>query len=308
MEFLEQLGLIFEQGLQQGLLFGFMVLGVWITFRVLDFPDLTVDGSLPLGAAVTAAMIVGGHSPWAATIAGVAAGLVAGLVTGLLHLLLKSGNSDSGNYGPKLLAGILVMTGLWTVNLRVMGRPNVPLMRRETVFDQIGGWFSDTPELTGWWLILALVFILLVVKYVLDWFLHTQLGQAMLATGDNEQMVRSLGVNVNAVRVLGLGIANAMVAFSGSLLAQAQGSADVSMGIGTIVAGLAGVIVGEVIFGKRSVSWVIFSVVGGSLVYRLLIAIALRLGLAGTDLKLLTAVLVVVALSLPTVRRKALKQ
>jgi len=138
--------------------------------------------------------------------------------------------------------------------------------------------------------------------------LHTQLGQAMLATGDNEQMVRSLGVNVNAVRVLGLGIANAMVAFSGSLLAQAQGSADVGMGIGTIVAGLAGVIVGEVIFGKRSVSWVIFSVVGGSLVYRILIAIALRLGLAGTDLKLLTAALVVVALSLPTVRRKALRQ
>jgi len=285
-----------------------MVLGVWITFRVLDFPDLTVDGSLPLGAAVTASLIVAGHSPWLATFVGVLAGLLAGLVTGVLHLVLKSGNSDSGNYGPKLLAGILVMTALWTVNLRVMGRPNVPLMRRETVFEQIGGWFSDTPELTGWWLILALVFILLVVKYLLDWFLHTQLGQAMLATGDNEQMVRSLGVNVNALRVLGLGIANAMVAFSGSLLAQAQGSADVSMGIGTIVAGLAGVIVGEVIFGKRSVSWVIFSVVGGSLVYRILIAIALRLGLAGTDLKLLTAVLVVVALSLPTVRRKALRQ
>jgi putative ABC transport system permease protein len=309
MEFLSTLELILKSGLQQGLLFGFMVLGVWITFRVLDFPDLTVDGSLPLGAAVTAAMIVGGHSPWLATLVGVAAGLVAGLVTGSLHLLLKSGGSDSGNYGPKLLAGILVMTALWTVNLRVMGRPNVPLMRRETVFTQMGGWFSDSAEgLTGWWLILALFVIMMVVKYVLDWFVHTQLGQAMVATGDNEQMVRSLGVNVNAVRVLGLGIANALVAFSGSLLAQAQGSADISMGIGTIVAGLAGVIMGEVIFGKRTISWVIFSVIGGSLVFRLLIAIALRLGLAGTDLKLLTAVLVGVALSLPTVRRKALKQ
>jgi len=307
-EFLEQLELILKSGLQQGFLFGFMVLGVWITFRVLDFPDLTVDGSLPLGAAVTASMIVGGHSPWLATIVGVVAGLIAGLVTGFLHLVLKSGGSDSGNYGPKLLAGILVMTALWTVNLRVMGRPNVPLMRRETVFDQIGGWFSDTTALTGWWLVLALFLIVLVVKYLLDWFLHTEMGQAMVATGDNEQMVRSLGVNVNAVRVLGLGIANALVAFSGSLLAQAQGSADVGMGIGTIVAGLAGVIVGEVIFGKRSVSWVMFSVVGGSLIYRVLIAIALRLGLAGTDLKLLTAVLVVVALSLPTVRRKALRQ
>ncbi len=306
MEFLRTLELILESGIQQGLLFGFMVLGVWVTFRVLDFPDLTVDGSLPLGAAVTAAMIVGGHSPWLATGVGVLAGLGAGLVTGSLHLLLKSGSHDSGNYGPKLLAGILVMTALWTVNLRVMGRPNVPLMRKETIFDQIGAWFSV--ELTGWWLILTLVFIMLVVKYLLDWFLHTELGQSMLATGDNEQMVLSLGVNVNAVRVLGLGISNALVAFSGSLLAQAQGSADVSMGIGTIVAGLAGVIMGEVIFGKRNVSWVIFSVIGGSIVYRVLIAVALRLGLAGTDLRLLTAALVVVALSLPTVRRKALKQ
>lgn len=306
MEFLTTLELILESGIQQGLLFGFMVLGVWVTFRVLDFPDLTVDGSLPLGAAVTAAMIVGGHSPWLATAIGVLAGLCAGLVTGGLHLLLKSGSHDSGNYGPKLLAGILVMTALWTVNLRIMGRPNVPLMRKETIFDQIGAWFSV--NMTGWALILALVFIMLVVKYLLDWFLHTELGQSMLATGDNEQMVLSLGVNVNAVRVLGLGISNALVAFSGSLLAQVQGSADVSMGIGTIVAGLAGVIMGEVIFGKRSVSWVLFSVIGGSIVYRVLIAVALRLGLAGTDLRLLTAALVVVALSLPTVRRKALKQ
>lgn len=308
MEFLESIELILKSGLQQGLLFGFMVLGVWITFRVLDFPDLSVDGSLPLGAAVTASLIVTGHSPWLATFAGVVAGLAAGLITGLLHLVLKSGSSDSGNYGPKLLSGILVMTALWTVNLRVMGRPNQPLMGEDTIFNHIAGWFSNAedPRLRGWWLILALFLIVLLIKYVLDWFLHTELGQAMVATGDNEQMMRSLGVNTNFVRVLGLGISNALVAFSGALLAQAQGSADVSMGIGTIVAGLAGVIIGEALFGKRSISWVIFSVIGGSLVYRVLIAIALRLGLAGTDLRLLTAALVAFALSLPVVRRKVM--
>lgn len=310
MEFLTSLELILKSGLQQGLLFGFMVLGVWVTFRVLDFPDLTVDGSLPLGAAVTASLIVGGHSPWLATFAGVVAGLGAGLITGLLHLLLKSGSSDSANYGPKLLSGILVMTALWTVNLRVMGRPNQPLMKSKTVFDDIAGWFSNAedPSLSGWWLILALFLIVVVVKYLLDWFLHTEMGQAMVATGDNEQMVRSLGVNTNALRVLGLGISNALVAFSGSLLAQAQGSADVSMGIGTIVAGLAGVIIGETVFGKRSISWVIFSVMGGSIVYRVLIAVALRLGLAGTDLRLLSAGLVVMALALPIVLQKVRRQ
>jgi putative ABC transport system permease protein len=297
---------VITSALEQGLLFGFMVLGVFLTFRVLDFPDLTVDGSLPLGAAVTASIIVAGQSPWVATIAGTAAGLVAGLVTGGLHFLLKSGHSDSTNYGPKLLAGILVMTSLYTVNLRIMGASNLPLLREDNVFDQIGGWFSV--RMSGWWLILVLVVLMLVVKFVLDWFLHTELGLALQATGDNEQMLRSLGVNTNAVRVLGLGLANAMVALSGSLIAQYQGFSDVGMGIGTIVSGLAGVIVGEVIFGTRSISWVLFSVVGGSIVFRLLISISLRLGIAPTDLKLFTALLVVVALSLPTVRRKVLRQ
>ena len=291
--------------LGQGLLYGFMVLGVFLTFRVLDFPDLTVDGSLPLGAAVTALIITSGYSPWVATIAGTAAGLVAGLVTGALHLLLKSGDGNSTNYGPKLLAGILVMTALYTTNLRVMGGSNVPLLREENVFDQIGGWLSV--RMTGWWLILALAVLMLVIKYALDWFLHTELGLAMQATGDNEQMLRSLGVNTNVVRVLGLGLANAFVALSGSLVAQYQGFADVGMGIGTIVAGLAGVIIGEVLFGTRSISWILFSVVGGSIVFRLLISVSLRLGIAPTDLKLFTALLVVVALSLPTVRRKVIR-
>ena len=298
---------IFTSGLQQGLLYCFMVLGVYITFRVLDFPDLTVDGSLPLGAAVTAAMIAGGQSPWMATLAGVAAGLCAGVVTGILHVLLKLGSGDSGanNYGPKLLAGILTMTALYTVNLRVMGKSNTPLLGVEGVFEKLGAFFDVL--LVNWYLIAALAALALIVKYLLDWFLHTEFGLCLRATGDNEQMIRAMGTNTEFTRIVGLGVANALVALTGSLVAQQQGFADVGMGIGTIVAGLAGVIMGEVIFGERTVSWVLFSVIGGSIVYRLLIAVSLRLGIDPTDLKLLTAVLVVVALSIPTVRRKVVR-
>ncbi len=296
---------IFSSALQQGLLYSFMVLGVFLTFRVLDFPDLTVDGSLPLGASVTAAMIVAGHSPLLATVAGASAGMCAGFVTGFLHLLLKSGENDATNYGPKLLAGILTMTGLYTINLRIMGGSNVPLLGVKVIFDKLAAWTSLS--MTGWNLVIALLLLTLLVKYVLDWFLHTEFGLCLLATGDNEQMIRAMGTNTAFTRIIGLGIANALVALSGSLVAQQQGFSDVGMGIGTIVAGLAGVIMGEVIFGARSVSWVLFSVIGGSIVYRLLIAVSLRLGIAPTDLKLLTAVLVVVALAVPTVRRKMVR-
>ncbi len=295
---------IVTSALEQGLLYCFMVLGVFITFRVLDFPDLTVDGSLPLGAAVTAMFITNGASPFAATAAGVAAGLCAGCVTGLLHMLLKSGGSDT-NYGPKLLAGILTMTALYTINLRIMGRSNIPLLGVDGVFEKIGDFLSAT--MVSWNLILALAAIALVVKYLLDWFLHTEFGLTLQATGDNEQMIRAMGTNTQLTRIIGLGIANALVALTGALVAQQQGFADVGMGIGTIVAGLAGVIMGEVIFGERSVSWVLFSVIGGSIVYRLLIAVSLRFGIAPTDLKLLTAVLVVVALSVPTIRKKVVR-
>ena len=294
-----------QSALLQGLVYSFMVLGVFLTFRVLDFPDLTVDGSLPLGAAVTGALIVNGHSPLMATVAGVGAGLCAGLVTGLLHVLLKSGDSDSTNYGPKLLAGILTMTALYTVNLRIMGRSNTPLLGVKVIFDKIGDLLSVS--MIGWNIIIALAVLAIVVKYVLDWLLHTEFGLTLQATGDNEQMIRALGTNTNLTRIVGLAVANGLVALTGSLVAQQQGFADVGMGIGTIVAGLAGVIMGEVIFGVRSISWVLFSVIGGSIVYRLLIAVSLRLGIAPTDLKLLTAVLVVVALSIPTVRNKVVR-
>jgi putative ABC transport system permease protein len=294
-----------QSALLQGLVYSFMVLGVFLTFRVLDFPDLTVDGSLPLGAAVTGALIINGHSPLSATVAGVAAGVCAGLVTGFLHVLLKSGDSDSTNYGPKLLAGILTMTALYTVNLRIMGRSNTPLLGVEVIFDKIGDLFSVS--MIGWNIIMALAVLAVLVKYFLDWLLHTEFGLTLQATGDNEQMIRALGTNTNFTRIVGLAVSNGLVALTGSLVAQQQGFADVGMGIGTIVAGLAGVIMGEVIFGVRSISWVLFSVIGGSIVYRLLIAVSLRLGIAPTDLKLLTAVLVVVALSIPTVRKKVVR-
>ena len=294
-----------QSAVLQGLIYSFMVLGVFITFRVLDFPDLTVDGSLPLGAAVTGALIVGGHSPLLATLVGVAAGLCAGVVTGFLHILLKSGESDSANYGPKLLAGILTMTALYTVNLRIMGRSNIPLLGVQVIFDKIGALLDLT--MIGWNIVIAVGVLTVAVKYILDWLLHTEFGLTLQATGDNEQMIRALGTNTNFTRIVGLAVANGLVALTGSLVAQQQGFADVGMGIGTIVAGLAGVIMGEVIFGVRSVSWVLFSVIGGSIVYRFLIAISLRLGIAPTDLKLLTAVLVVVALSIPTVRKKVVR-
>ncbi len=298
---------ILSSGLEQGLLYCFMVLGVFITFRVLDFPDLTVDGSLPWGAAVTAAMLVAGQSPLLATVSGVLAGVGAGIVTGLLHIALKHGAGDTSgtNYGPKLLAGILTMTALYTVNLRVMGRSNTPLLGVDGVFEQIEDVVGV--RLTDWYLIAIMALLALVVALALNWFLHTELGLCLRATGDNEQMIRAMGTNTDFTRIVGLGLANGLVALTGSLVAQQQGFADVGMGIGTIVAGLAGVIMGEVIFGQRSVTWVLFAVIGGSIVYRILIATSLRLGIAPTDLKLLTAVLVVVALSVPALRMRVVR-
>ena len=197
------------------------------------------------------------------------------------------------------------MTALYTVNLRVMGSSNVSLLGVNGVFDEVGKVFGV--GMTGWYLVAGLGVLMLIVKYVLDWFLHTEFGLCLQATGDNEQMIRAAGTNTSLMRIVGLRLANGLVALSGALVAQWQGFSDIGMGIGTIVAGLASVIIGEVIFGARSVGWVLFSVIGGSFVYRLLIAVSLQLGIGPNDIKALTAGLVVVALSVPTVRKMVVR-
>lgn len=276
--------------LEQGLAYGIMVLGVYLSFRVLNFADLTVDGSFPLGGAVAATLVVAGVNPALATLAGFGAGLLAGGATAFL--------ATKARIVP-LLAGILSMTALYSINLRVMGRANVQLLRRTTVVSLVqeralGGDYAVLLFLTAAALALALV---------LWWFLRTSLGSALRALGDNEDMIRSLGVDTDLAKVLGLALSNGLVALSGALVAQYQGFADVGMGIGTIVAGLASVIVGEVLVGDATVGRALAGVLAGSVVYRLAVFGALRAGFAPTDLKLMTALLVILALATPRLKR-----
>ena len=286
----------FMGALEQGFAYGFLVLGVYLTFRVLDFPDLTVDGSLPLGAAVSAVAIGAGVDPFLSLLFAMAAGFLAGTVTGVL-------NTKFGIL--HLLASILTMIALYSVNLRVMGRPNLTLLGKPTVLEPLTeagvGLFNASPLLFGLLSLLALLFLL--------WLLHTAFGLAMQATGANRQMITSQGVNTDRIIILTVGLSNGLAAVSGALLAQSQGAADVNMGVGTIVAGLASVIVGETLFGCRTVGRALLAALLGSLIYRLAIALALNLKLGEfsftpSDLNLLTALLVVVALTLPGLRRK----
>jgi len=286
--------------LEQGFAYGFLVLGVYLTFRVLNFPDLTVDGSLPLGAAVSAVAISAGVDPYLSLLLAMAAGFLAGMVTGVL-------NTKFGIL--HLLASILTMIALYSINLRVMGRPNMTLLGKSTVLDPLTnagiGLFNAAPILFGILSLLALLFLL--------WLLHTAFGLAMQATGANQQMITSQGVNTDRVIILTVGLSNGLAAISGALLCQSQGAADVNMGVGTIVAGLASVIVGETLFGCRSIGRALLAALLGSLVYRLTIALALSLKLGQfsftpSDLNLLTALLVVVALTLPGLRRKVLRR
>lgn len=283
--------------LEQGFAFGLMVLGVYITFRILDFPDLTVDGSLPLGAAVSAVAISGGHSPALACAMAAGAGFLAGMVTGILNTKLKILH---------LLASILTMIALYSVNLRIMGKPNMTLLGADTVVDQFNTFsglpmFQSTPILFG--------IISFAVVGLLIWFMHTEIGLAVLATGDNPRMITSQGVNTDTVIIFGVGLSNALVAVSGALVAQNQGAADVNMGVGTIIAGLASVIIGETVFGDKSISRALIAAVLGSVLYRVAIALALGLKLGSfsitpSDLNLITAVLVVIALTAPKMKQK----
>lgn len=275
----------------QGLLWALLALGVYITFRVLDIADLSVEGTFPLGAAVAATALVSGWGIAAAFVLAAAAGALAGVVTGLLTTRLKI---------PALLAGILTMIGLYSINLHVMGKANVALLRVETVFT-LAEDFGLTPAMA---LLAVGAAAVLVVGLVIYWFFGTELGTAIRATGSNAQMARAQGVNTSRMVVLGLLISNALVALSGALVAQANGFADVGMGTGTIVIGLASVIIGEVLFGTRSFKNCLISVILGSIVYRLVIAVVLALGMPPNDLKLFTAILVAAALAMPLMREK----
>ncbi|WP_293704145.1 ABC transporter permease [uncultured Parasutterella sp.] len=276
----------------QGLLWAIMALGVFLTFRVLDIADLSVEGTFPLGAAVAATLIDAGHSVWLAMLIALVAGCIGGTVTALLTTKLKI---------PALLSGILTMIGLYSVNLMIMGKANVPLLRAETVFTLTEDLFGVSSVVAT--LIVGLV-ATTVVGVIMYWFFGTVLGTAIRATGCNPQMARAQGINTNVMVILGLLISNGLVALSGALVAQSNGFADVGMGTGTIVIGLASVIIGEVLFGTRSFKNWLISVVLGSVVYRAVIAIVLELGMPPNDLKLFTAVLVAIALSLPLIKNK----
>ncbi|QIK63543.1 ABC transporter permease [Leucobacter viscericola] len=280
--------------LELGLIYGVMALGVYLTFRVLNFPDLTVDGSFTMGAAVAAALITNGQNPVIATIAGGAAGALAGVCTGLLH---TKGKIDG------LLAGILTMIALWSVNLRIMGTAkegsavaaNLPLLRADTVFTPM-----KEAGLLGTWVGVLILFIgVMIFKLFVDWLLSTNLGLAIQATGDNGPMIRSFGVSTDRTTILTLAVSNCLVALCGAFIAQYQGFADISMGIGLILVGLASVILGQAVFGQRFIWLASFAVVFGAVLYRMIIFLALMAGLDPNDMKLITAVLVVAALLLP---------
>ena len=270
-----------------GLLWSIMTLGVYISYRVLDMADLTAEGSLTLGAAVAGSMIAAGANPLLATLCAAAAGLLAGLSTGLLHTKLKI---------PALLSGILTMIALWSVNLRVMGnRANVSILRLNTVYTFLQNWGLDK---TTSMIVVGTVCALAVIS-VLYWFFGTELGSAIRATGNNEHMVRAQGINTDNMKILGLVISNGLIALSGALIAQSQSFADIQMGTGAIVIGLASLIIGEVLFGKGGFYKRLVAIILGAVVYRVIIALVLKMGMPSNDLKLFTAITVAVALSLP---------
>ena len=261
--------------IEQSLIFAIMVLGVYISFRILNFPDMTVDGTFPLGAAISAKLLTLGVNPYLTLLVALVAGAVAGAITGLIHVKLKVKD---------LLAGILVMTALYSINLRVMGKSNIPLFEEDNIFN------------TEYSMMITIVVLILISKFLLDYLLKTKFGFALKALGDNENLIVSLGLNEEKYKIYGLMIANAFVAFSGAVLAQYQGFADVGMGTGIIVIGLASIIIGDTLFGKRRRLAGTTIVIIGSILYRGVIAVTLSMGMDASDLKLITSVIVIIIL------------
>lgn len=277
--------------ISQGLLWSILAMGVYLTYRILDVADLTVEGSFPLGAAVTSAMIVAGVPAWLSTITGFFAGCLAGLITGFLHTQLGI---------PALLAGIVSMTGLYSINLRVMGQANLTLLNSETLVDQVQAFVTDQTIAV---LIVGFIAVFIVI-FSLVFFFNTEIGMAIRATGDNRDMAEANGINVKTTKILGFMLANGLIALSGGLLAQNNGYADVNMGIGAIVIGLASVIIGEAFFSNLTLGKRLLTVIIGSIIYRLLILGALELQFNPQDLQLISAILLAVALSLPAVKSR----
>lgn len=282
--------LALQGALSQGLLWAIMALGVYITFRLLNTSDLSVDGSFATGGSVAAILISNNVNPILAILAAIFSGAMAGFITGFLHTKCKI---------PAILSGILTQLSLYSINLRIMGRSNIPLLKYDNIFKS----FSEATGINTMMstIIIGAIIIILVIG-IMYWFFGTEIGSALRATGSNENMVRSLGVDTNYAKIIGFMIANALVAFSGALVSQSQGYADVKMGTGAIVIGLASIIIGEVLVRKgTNFALKLSAIVFGSIVYRSAVAVVLQLGLNTDDLKLFTAVLVAIALTAPVI-------
>ena len=277
-----------QGAINQGILWGIMALGIYMTFRILDIADLTVDGSFATGGAVCAVALVSGINPMIAIILATLSGFLAGYITGFLHTKCKM---------PAILAGILTQLALYSINLRIIGKSNIPLLQSDTLFKQL----SQTLPIPSAWItmIIGTISAVLVVATIY-WFLGTELGSTLRATGNNEHTVRSNGINTDNTKLLGLMISNGLVALSGALVTQQTSVADVKMGQGAIVIGLASIVIGEVIFGKKAgFKLRLASIIVGSIIYRIIVSLVLQMGLNTDDLKLLTALIVAIALSVP---------
>ena len=285
--------LAFQGAAAQGVLWALLCLGTYITFRLLNFADLTVDGSFATGAAVTAILMTNGVNPFLSLIVATIAGAIAGGITGLLHTKFKI---------PAVLAGILTQIGLYSINLRIMGRANLPLLRLETIFTKASNGLSVlglslTVDQVA--LIVGMIIVIAIIA-LLYWFFGTEIGSAIRATGNNGAMVRALGQDTDTTTILALMVSNALVGLSGALVAQYQGAADVGMGAGAIVIGLASIVIGEVLFHNLKSFWAaLASICVGSIIYRAIVALVLQMGMNTNDLKLLTAVIVALALGIP---------
>ncbi|MFC4023434.1 ABC transporter permease [Oceanobacillus longus] len=294
---------------ESGVIYAIMALGVYLTFRVLDFPDLTVDGSFVTGAAVAALSIVNGVPPVLATLFALLAGFIAGCITGLLH---TKGKVNA------LLAGILMMTALYSINLRILGQPTLSMLNETTVFKQLNSIWTMTGidnALNGllaafgldrfpntWGIVLIMLIVTIAIKLITDFYLKTEVGLALRAIGDNKKMIRSLSANTDNLTIVGVGLSNGLVALSGALIGQLGGFADVNMGIGMIVIGLASVIIGEALFGTKTIARATLAVIGGAIIYRMIVTLALRVDFLETgDMKLITAIIVIIALVGPRI-------